>query len=403
MLPVLVAVGAVLLAVRRIFARRPFNVTANGEGLRWRRWARRRLVPWHDVRTFAQITLEPPEGASDTSPPRMLYWAAGAHDRLVWMSSPPTRRRGAQVTADQRDVAWRLCGIVAARSGRPLRDLSESTAQIVDPEPNGRLDRPWQGISDARGVVSATELSRVVAGRRGKLAFYSQLALVAALLLAGLGVLKYQPRVYAARLAQAESAPPLLSASMTTPLVGWPVGRTLQGQFAFTSSGYELTSEQEYCCDVFGWGPTEYADATVEVTVHQATDFDLSEAGLVVRTDDASPSFLVFAVTPKGDWRLEWLRQSSDGDHVPETLMWDGVIVPVGAVHRGNDAINRLAVIMRGGSYVLYINGQVVGTYQGGGPVAGHVGVYSDGLSQSAIFTNFAIYPDPPPSLFYSA
>jgi hypothetical protein len=185
--------------------------------------------------------------------------------------------------------------------------------------------------------------------------------------------------------------------------VGWPVGRTLQGQFSFTSSGYELTSEQEYCCDVFGWGPTNYADATVEVTVHQVTDFDLSEAGLVVRADDGSPSFLVFAVTPKGDWRLEWLRQSSDGEYVPETLMWDGVIVPVGAVHRGNDATNRLAVIMRGGAYVFFINGQVVGTYQGAGPVATHVGVYSDGLSDSATFTNFAVYPDPPPSPFFPA
>ena len=45
-------------------------------------------------------------------------------------------------------------------------------------------------------------------------------------------------------------------------------------------------------------------------------------------------------------------------------LRYEGVIFGVGAIHRGVDATNRLAVLMNGSSYTFFVNGQFVGGYQ---------------------------------------
>ncbi len=54
--------------------------------------------------------------------------------------------------------------------------------------------------------------------------------------------------------------------------------------------------------------------------------------------------------------------------------------------------------MMRGTSYTFFINGQFVGNYQGDGPTSGHVGFYSDLLSEGVGFSDFVVYPAPPPT-----
>lgn len=77
-------------------------------------------------------------------------------------------------------------------------------------------------------------------------------------------------------------------------------------------------------------------------------------------------------------------------------LRYEGVIFGVGAIHRGLDATNRLAVLMRGSSYIFFVNGQFVGGYQANDlPQSGQVGVYVELMNGPITFSDLLISPPP--------
>ena len=99
---------------------------------------------------------------------------------------------------------------------------------------------------------------------------------------------------------------------------------------------------------------------------------------------------LAFTITPNAEWHLEQyhIRGLTATLTQERDLRYEGVIFGVGAIHRGVDATNRLAVLMRGSSYTFFVNGQFVGGYQAGDlPQTGQVGVYTEGLGDLVIFS----------------
>lgn len=66
------------------------------------------------------------------------------------------------------------------------------------------------------------------------------------------------------------------------------------------------------------------------------------------------------------------------------------------------DATNRLLLVVRGGEYLYYVNGQFVGRYLETGSTLplehyGDPGIFLSDDSTTGVFNDFAIYPAPPP------
>jgi hypothetical protein len=131
--------------------------------------------------------------------------------------------------------------------------------------------------------------------------------------------------------------------------------------------------------------------------VRQQVDFDLNRAGFLFRANPASHTALVFAITPSAERLLLRFTCGDDGSLTHEReLRYEGVIVGVGAVHRGLDATNRLAVLMRGSSHTFFVNGQCVGSYQADDlPRSGQVGIYAEGMNGPITFSDLLIAPAP--------
>ncbi len=390
--------------VRVMRSRCPFTVISDEHGLTWRQWGKRHTIDWQEVRALSLIEI--PSSAArwvvPHPPPRHVYWLAGAHDNLVWMPSRQGRhqlRAGVGTSPNTDDPAWLLCRTVVTRTARPLRDLTQAAMRLTNSWARSRSRRARRGPLAPETAQTVTERERVAQSGLPTISYWATVLLVIAVVVAGIGVLVYQPGAYADRLAYAQTDTPLLADSMTKPTGLWPVGTTPGGVYVFSNDGYTLTQGSE-CCAVYAWAPPLFRDATVEVTVHQVSEFNLSEAGLVLHANDVAHTMLVFTVTPGGEWHLKRFQLGANnvGTTDEQTLVYEGVLRAVGAIHQGPNATNRLAVIMRGNSSAFFINGQFVGAYHDDGLAIGHVGVYTDGLSQSATFTNFAVYPAPPPS-----
>jgi hypothetical protein len=78
-------------------------------------------------------------------------------------------------------------------------------------------------------------------------------------------------------------------------------------------------------------------------------------------------------------------------------LRSDGLFISkVGAIHTGEDASNRLAVLMDGSSCAFFINGQYVGSYLASDlPHAGEVGIYVESSGGLETFSDLLISPPP--------
>jgi hypothetical protein len=398
--------GSVFIGRKAIFSR-PFAVTAGADGLAWRRWGRRHTIPWHEVRALGMIestgwswspTWSWNSIWSISLPAHLAYWVRGTHDTLMFMPALPGQRLPPLVENDVSgagDPAWQLCATVGAKTGLPLRDLTPAAMRMTSTWTRVRYRDYWRNLLVVPQGIASSTCGRLRYGIRT----LAPLLLFVALLVAGLGMLVVQPRAYAARLAQAQSTKALLSDSMMKPSGLWPVGTTSRATYTYLSDGYWLGLASEVCCDVYALAPPTFHTATVEATVHQVSSFDLSEAGLVVRADDIAHTMLIIVVTPNGEWHLKRFHIQPDGTATDEqTLMYESTLGGVAAIHQGRNATNRLAVMMRGTSYTFFINGQFVGGYQGEGLTSGHVGFYSDLLSEGVGFSDFVVYPAPPPS-----
>ena len=64
------------------------------------------------------------------------------------------------------------------------------------------------------------------------------------------------------------------------------------------------------------------------------------------------------------------------------------------AIHRGVGASNRVAILMRGDTYVHYVNGTFIGAgTDSSAPSSGAAGVYVNSDAAGGQFSDFAVYP----------
>src|SRR6185312_752210 len=147
------------------------------------------------------------------------------------------------------------------------------------------------------------------------------------------------------------------------------------------------------CCELSSQISGVMSDGLIEITMRQVASFDLSPSGLLFRADPTTHTALAFTITPNAEWHLEQFTLGDDGALTHEReLRYEGVIFGVGAIHQGEDATNRLAVLMRGSSYTFFINGQFVGGYLASDlPQTGQVGVYTEGLGDLVVYSDLLI------------
>ncbi len=146
------------------------------------------------------------------------------------------------------------------------------------------------------------------------------------------------------------------------------------------------------------WITAEYTDVAVEVTARQVGRAENDGVGLILSEDDSTGDQLIFAVSPTaGTWWLSHYDSAGDG--------WDDLQsdTPSAAIHTGDNVSTRLLVIMHGGTYLCYANGQLLGVVSepANAGVMGHVGVFANNGKTAGVFDDFAVYPAQPASSFF--
>jgi hypothetical protein len=124
--------------------------------------------------------------------------------------------------------------------------------------------------------------------------------------------------------------------------------------------------------------------------------------GLALSASTDGSSYVAFFVLPSGEWDLWQGIHAGANDQNSYTLTSGHS----SAIHGGFGATNRLLALIRGNTYLLYVNDHLVGTYTASSydhlPTSGGAGVFLNESSISGWFTNFAVYPvQPSSSLWY--
>ncbi len=356
--------------------RRPIIVFADDVALTWWQGKRERRVAWGDIRAFC-VLAEPVKWAWRTfhcvylvyTPDAVLAWEVGG--------SAPTYLR---------DDSNHLASLIVTKTGLPLRDLTAAAkedASATQRRPDPNIPAGPQPPRPRRRILRLAAIPLYIA------------LVVPAL---GLAAVTQQGRLYHDRLASAEGQFPLFRDSLAADDGRWPLqaGDARQGDIAFQRGAYVLTPQGDAALAT--WPAPTFGDAVVEVTVAQEQiSYTLTGAGLVLRADDATRRMVVFTITPDGSWRLSSVRYDAGYNDSSSIAQGDS-----DAIHRGNDATNRLSAMLRGSWCTLFINGQFVGSYDLGVSRPGYAGVYSGGDVQRAAFTDFADYPVSPPSPLFA-
>ncbi|MDE3228435.1 MAG: hypothetical protein KGO05_01030, partial [Chloroflexota bacterium] len=136
------------------------------------------------------------------------------------------------------------------------------------------------------------------------------------------------------------------------------------------------------------------------VTVHHIAGSEYDWNGIILRGDQTKNRALIFAINSEGMWALDRLKlKPGDSGFGPDdSLIRLGLLTPMLAIHQGDTAVNRLAVIMRGGDYTFFVNGQYVGSYHETQDTGDRIGLAAESDSMLVGFSDFAIYPAPPAS-----
>ncbi len=370
-----------LIALR--LAARPIPIEVYEDGLRWRIGRERLSLPWSEARGWCVLFLPTTQGLSWGQGAGgvldAVYTVIGERTSLTWLYQPQP--------AQAAQASQTLAALVNSRVGLPLRDMSQSAARL-SAELQGRPRRERAlAVAPAKGASPKSRAPSLPAAVI--LVFVSILIVLAAILMP----FAQQP-YYGAQLQQLEAAQPQIRDPLTSDTLGWKPGPLDAAKsLEFTSDGYVFTSTA--CCDSNGRIPGVVGDGLVEITVHQQVDFDLNRAGLLFRANPATHTALVFAITPSAEWLLLRFTLGDDGSLSHEReLRYEGVIFGVGAIHRGLDATNRLAVLMQGSSYTFFINGQFVGGYRANDlPQSGRVGIYAGGMNGPITFSDLLLSP----------
>jgi hypothetical protein len=389
-----VAILLLILVYARIFNPGRFRVTADESGLSWREGGASRRIPWADVRAFWTAAYS----GSTSTLPRTAYVVDGGDALLIWTLLPVARER-ARAASDL------LCRLIVARAAVPLRDATSLAAALAQAGTNPvrlrALGVPTDALPDLEPPEpSVTRSPRAALLRRAALAVLVPLIPLAAVFGSGYLAQQRQPDYFASLPARLHATTPLYHDPLTSPIGDWQaLGAGPDGPIhaEYVDGAYRLSSD-ESTLTIPAWTARTYGDAAVEVTARQfgaATgEFVEDGVGLIVRADTSR--MIGFVVNTAGKWLFlvyhdgHW--STFDEGQAPSAATGDG-------------AANRLLLLMRGDTYLLYINDHLVGTDPDSfiaTPRSGRAGVFVFNGATTGAFTDFAVYPvQSPPALAF--
>jgi hypothetical protein len=450
-------------------ARATVRVTTDERGLSWERGGglpRQRLA-WGEIRAFYTITGYP---ASFFGSRHIVYVVDGESAMLTWMipqppppprpapARPPqervqviVRQAGADLSrslaARRRRVAGlsqrvasrqpipqptvapppreapptpqalaseRLLGIVATRTGIPLRDASWlvwNAVAIGDELARQRAAGVPDELLDELLDAAARAEARGPHGWRAWGIAIIPLLLLVALVIGSVSVPSrirdYQQRYFAALPTRLHAQPPRYRDTLAHPTGDWQLASLAPGNghnATYTGGALRLNSAANAASNtsVAAWTTGSYGDAAVEVTAREIgtpADPYSDGVGLLVRASDRQG--VAFIANNDGAWRF--YRYDPDRRVLPWSYIKSGNFFP--APGHDNTPI-RLLLVMRGASYLFYVNDEYAGSFTDDEldrtSRAGRVGVIVLGQPSAGVFTNFVVYPvSSPPSLEY--
>ncbi len=431
--------------------RRPRLLAVDDWSIRWRGrgWRRReQTLAWQDVVSFCVYRFSPGTSSKVT----YIYLVMSNEVSFGWMLSP--RRKRATGAASEL-----LCRLVVTRARRPLLDMTRavetvdmwttgatnftegSTARGLERKLRERMEemkrQTIQQASAAEGKPEQEAASSIVAGWqtademaplhqatlqeidryaspirpiRLRARFYWLNVLLMLLVVSGVcglwGLNKYQLAAYYQALpARITAETPLFSDQLISRDYTWDTqmptttdstsAQYLYGGFAMTGGPTGYVNEETM--------DAQYADAAIAVTARQMGSSDGDGVGLIARSlanGTTESDEIVFYVSPSGGgWSL-YHYQPGHSDSNDNWNYLDGG--DSAAIHEGDNASNRLLLVLRGTEYLCYINGQFVArdvdsTVTSSSPKFGYPGVFVNDDTTTGVFNDFAVYDLPPP------
>ncbi len=171
--------------------------------------------------------------------------------------------------------------------------------------------------------------------------------------------------------------------------------------FQYADGGYAITGKEPGYTN-FTTAGGAYKDVAVAVTARQIGSAENEGVGLVARDSEFSASdddMIIFYLSPRtGDWTLYHYRDGHSNSDDNWSFLDGG---NDSAIHRGENAANRLMLVLRGTEYLCYINGRFVArvvdsTLTSSSPTFGDAGVYIND-AVTGVFNDFTVYPAPSP------
>ncbi len=388
------------------------TVKSDDFGIAWRygstrgKWQR---IEWSQALAFVTLSCR----STSSYQRRHLYGLDTAAGVLCWEERDQARWEQTVESTARQSANVYLRWLITDRTGLPLRDISAA----LEPAKAGQTEQPAKSALklplgppgsqahlpvDRLFVETAppvpTRLPRIVRAERFMLASLSVLTLM--LYAGGWSLQHYQPQYYTGLLAKVHAAQPLYHDALAFEDGDWPERKSSNNDptaTQFMNGSYHLSSVKDSFAEING--PGIYGDAAIEVTVRHYGTSDDAGAGLAIRADDGDYEMMTFTVNAIDGtwafWHFHYLDDKSDDDW--SAIQWDQ---PSDAIHRGEGAANTLFVIVRGDTYLCYINGHYVGLVKDNSiqPPRGHVGLYVNDGATTGVFTNIAVYPAPPQS-----
>ena len=446
-------------------ARATVRITTDEARLNWERGRGqpRQHLAWGEIRAFYRITDYP---ASFFGARHIVYVVDGESAMLIWMtpqppppprpvtSQPPrervqviVRQAGADLSrslaARRRRViglshraaprrptpqpvtaprpreapptpqalaSERLLGIVASRTGIPLRDTSWLVwwaISIGDDPARQRAAGVPDEVLDAATRAEARGPHGWRAWGIGLLPLLLLVALVIGSLSAPTRIRDYQQQYLAALPARILAEHPRYRDTLARPTGDWQLASLAPGNghnVTYTGGALRLNGVPDASAraSVAAWTTGSYSDAAVEVTAREvgsAADSFSDGVGLLARASDGQG--VAFIANNDGAWgfyRYELDRRLPSWSYIKS-----GRFSPV----PGHDNTPmRLLLVMRGATYLFYVNDEYIGSFTDDEfnrtPHTGRVGVIVLGQPAAGVFTSFAVYPvKSPPALEY--
>jgi hypothetical protein len=382
-----------LIAKRRGNA--TMTVTADHAGLHW---GDDHHLPWGEIQRFVCQTNRRKEGRIS---PGSAYLIESATIKMQWHVA----RKAASSTKRASEFLQQL---VISHTDVPLRDVTafSEAMNAIRGDLRRLIARRRANGQDVASLetIAAQVYPTPVQQRRQQVAGNALIGLILApiVILGILGgrVQSMQGTYFAALPGRLLRETPLYHASMRQPDGDWPVAAPTPGHAfgaQYTNGGYQLHGSLpgEYIAALM---PGTYADAAVAVTVTfapLAANQDGSEAGIVVRADPTGQHDLIFTVDSDG---FGWLGRICELHAHTSIDACQSLLPDINQLiyDLPQATTLHLMVVMHGGSFLFYINGQLYGTYTDAAqliPASGRIGLFSGDSSQRVTFTDVTIVP----------